>query len=58
MELTVRKKVDNEIKTYPIVRDEVVLQESYAKSTIISKGEEIGQLLFQNFMLILKIITK
>ena len=39
VELTVRKKVDNEIKTYPIVRDEVVLEESYAKSTIINKGE-------------------
>ena len=37
VELTVRKKIDNEIKTYPIMRDEVVLEESYAKSTIIKK---------------------
>ena len=31
VELTVIKKIDNEIKTYPIMRDEVVLEESYAK---------------------------
>ncbi|MBL6649228.1 MAG: carboxy terminal-processing peptidase [Flavobacteriaceae bacterium] len=37
VELTVRKKVDNEIKTYSIIRDEVILEESYAKSTVINK---------------------
>jgi carboxyl-terminal processing protease len=40
VELTVRRKVDNEIKTFPITRDEVVLEESYAKSTLIKKDNK------------------
>ena len=40
VELTVRRKVDNEIKTFPITRDEVVLEESYAKSTLIEKDNK------------------
>ena len=40
VELTVRRKVDNEIKTFPITRDEVVLEESYAKSTLIKKNNK------------------
>ena len=40
VELTVRRKTDNEIKTFPITRDEVVLEESYAKSTLINKDNK------------------
>ena len=40
VELTVRRKTDNEIKTFPIIRDEVVLEESYAKSTLIKKDNK------------------
>ena len=40
VELTVRRKTDNEIKTFPIIRDEVVLEESYAKSTLIMKDNK------------------
>ena len=40
VELTVRRKSDNEIKTFPITRDEVVLEESYAKSTLIKKNNK------------------
>ena len=40
VELTVRRKADNEIKTFPITRDEVVLEESYAKSTLIKKNNK------------------
>ena len=40
VELTVRRKTDNEIKTFPITRDEVVLEESYAKSTLIKKDNK------------------
>jgi len=40
VELTVRRKTDNEIKTFPIIRDEVVLEESYAKSTLINKDNK------------------
>ena len=40
VELTVRRKVDNEIETFPITRDEVVLEESYAKSTLIEKDNK------------------
>ena len=40
VELTVRRKADNEIKTFPITRDEVVLEESYAKSTLIKKDNK------------------
>ena len=40
VELTVRRKVDNEIKTFQITRDEVVLEESYAKSTLIKKDNK------------------
>ena len=40
VELTVRRKIDNEIKTFPITRDEVVLEESYAKSTLINKDNK------------------
>ena len=40
VELTVRRKADNEIKTFPITRDEVILEESYAKSTLIRKDNK------------------
>ena len=40
VELTIRRKTDNEIKTFPITRDEVVLEESYAKSTLINKDNK------------------
>ena len=40
VELTVRRKTDNEIKTFPITRDEVILEESYAKSTLIRKDNK------------------
>lgn len=40
VELTVRKKIDNEIKTYSIERDEVVLEETYATSTLIRKDSK------------------
>jgi len=35
--LTLRKKLDGEIKIVPIIRDEVLLEETYAKSTVIKK---------------------
>ncbi|MGY8946391.1 MAG: carboxy terminal-processing peptidase [Flavobacteriales bacterium] len=38
--LTLRKKIDGEIKVVSIIRDEVLLEETYAKSTIIKKNNK------------------
>ena len=38
--LTLRKKLDGEIKIVPIIRDEVLLEETYAKSTVIKKNNK------------------
>ena len=38
--LTLRKKLDGEIKIVPIIRDEVLLEETYAKSTVIKKDNK------------------
>ena len=38
--LTLRKKLDGEIKVVSIIRDEVLLEETYAKSTIIKKDNK------------------
>ena len=38
--LTLRKKLDGEIKVVSIIRDEVLLEETYAKSTIIKKNNK------------------
>jgi len=35
--LTLRKKLDGEIKIVPIIRDQVLLEETHAKSTVIKK---------------------
>ncbi len=38
--LTVRKKIDGEIKVIPVIRDLIQLEETYAKSTIIKKDSK------------------
>ena len=38
--LTIRKKIDGEIKVVPVIRDEIKLEETYAKSTIIKKQDK------------------
>lgn len=38
--LTVRKKIDGEIKVIPVIRDLIQLEETYAKSTIINKDDK------------------
>ena len=38
--LTVRKKLDGEIKVIPVIRDLIQLEETYAKSTIIIKEDK------------------
>jgi len=38
--LTLRKKLDGEIKIVPIIRDQVLLEETYAKSTVIKKDNK------------------
>ena len=38
--LTLRKKLDGEIKIVYIIRDEVLLEETYAKSTVIKKDNK------------------
>ena len=38
--LTVRKNIDGEIKVIPVIRDEIKLEETYAKSTLIKKGNK------------------
>jgi len=38
--LTVRKNINGEIKVIPVIRDEIKLEETYAKSTIIKKGSK------------------
>ncbi len=38
--LTVRKNIDGEIKVIPVVRDEIKLEETYAKSTLIKKNNK------------------
>ena len=38
--LTVRKKIDSEIKVIPVIRDLIQLEETYAKSTIIKKDSK------------------
>ncbi len=50
--LTVKKKVDSKIKAIPIIRDVVLLDESYAKSAILNypgKAENIGYLKLPRF---------
>jgi len=37
--LTIRKKIDGEIKVVPVIRDLIRLEETYAKSTIIKKDD-------------------
>ena len=37
--LTIRKKIDGEIKVIPVIRDLIRLEETYAKSTIIKKDD-------------------
>ncbi|MBT7623671.1 MAG: carboxy terminal-processing peptidase, partial [Flavobacteriaceae bacterium] len=37
--LTIRKKIDGEIKVVPVIRDLIRLEEPYAKSTIIKKDD-------------------
>jgi|TARA_B110000438_G_scaffold98551_1_gene97547 carboxyl-terminal processing protease len=38
--LTVRKNINGEIKVIPVVRDEIKLEETYAKSTLIKKNNK------------------
>ena len=38
--LTVRKNIDGEIKVIPVIRDEIKLEETYAKSTLIKKNNK------------------
>ena len=38
--LTVRKNMDGEIKVIPVIRDEIKLEETYAKSTLIKKNNK------------------
>ena len=37
---TVRKNIDGEIKVIPVIRDEIKLEETYAKSTLIKKNNK------------------
>jgi carboxyl-terminal processing protease len=39
--LTVRKNINGEIKVIPVIRDEIKLEETYAKSTLIKKNNKI-----------------
>ncbi len=39
--LTVRKSINGEIKVIPVIRDEIKLEETYAKSTLIKKNNKI-----------------
>jgi len=39
VKLTIRKKLDGQIKVIPVMRDEIKLEETYAKSTIIKKND-------------------
>ena len=38
--LTVRKNINGEIKVIPVIRDEIKLEETYAKSTLIKKNNK------------------
>ena len=38
--LTVRKNINGDIKVIPVVRDEIKLEETYAKSTLIKKNDK------------------
>ena len=44
------KKVDGSIKVVPIIRDEIVTEEKYARSVIVNKGDKkIGYILLPEF---------
>ena len=38
--LTIRKSIDGEIEVVPVIRDEIKLEETYAKSTLIKKNNK------------------
>jgi carboxyl-terminal processing protease len=38
--LTIRKSIDGEIRVIPVIRDEIKLEETYAKSTLIKKNNK------------------